>query len=178
MTGSKTGTLLLFLAAAFFCGGCEQVKEKVAEHKKKVTVAEEAAAMAQAKFAARAAVRPAGGPGKAGAALASLLCSSPRLMEDIEGNMDLLEALSGEGGDKSELKRQFLESRAHYRSILEKELPARGATFEEFSSYAMDQGADQKQKFKALAAEKCPRGDKDLVEKTAGGIMYYFTDKR
>jgi hypothetical protein len=172
--------IVLLAAAAFLCAGCDQVKEKVAEHKKKVVVAEEAAAKAQAKFAARAAFKaegPAGKAGNAGAAVAVLLCSSPKLMEDIEGSMGLLEALGGEGGDPAEQKRQFLASRGHYRSILEKELPARGASYEEFAVYSQNLSAEQKQKFTALVSEKCPRGDKELVEKTAGGLMRYFADK-
>ena len=169
--------IVLLAAAAFLCAGCDQVKERVAEHKKKVTVAEEAAAKAQARFTARASMKPGGKAGNAGAALAGLLCSSPALMDDIEGNMALLEALGGEGGDPAELKRQFQESRGHYRAILERELPARGATYEEFSVYAEDRSAEQKQKFKALVSEKCPRGEKELVEKTFNGLMRYFADK-
>ncbi len=166
--------MILLAAAAFFCAGCEQVKEKAAEREKKTAAAEEAAAKAQARFAARAEGSAAGNPGKAGnagAALAALLCSSPKLMEDIEENMALLEALGGEGGDPGELKRELLASRGRYRAILEKELPARGATFAEFSSYARNQSPVQKQKFRTLVSEKCPRGDKELVEKTAGGLM-------
>lgn len=172
--------IILLAAAVFLCTGCKQVTERVAEHKKKVAVAEEAAAKAQARFAARASAKAEGiavNSGKVGAALAVLLCSSPKLMEDIEGDMALLEALGGEGGDPGEIKRQFLASRGQYRVIIERELPARGATYEEFSVYAMDRSAEQKQKFKALVWEKCPRGDKELVEKTAGGLMRYFTDK-
>lgn len=169
--------IVLLAAAAFLCAGCDQVKERVAEHKKKVTVAEEAAAKAQARFRARAAMKAGGKAGSAGAALAGLLCSSPKLAEDIEGSLALLEALGGEGGDPAELKRQFLESRGHYRAILERELPARGATYEEFSVYAVDRGEEQKQKFKALVSEKCPRGDKELVERTAAGLLRYFEDQ-
>lgn len=172
--------IILLAAAAFLFTGCERVKEKAAEQKQKVTIAEEAAAKAQAKFAARAAFKDeanAVSAGQSGAALAALLCSSPKLMDDIQENMDLLEALGGDGGDRSEQKRQFLASRNHFRAIVEKELPARGATFAEFASYARGQNAEQKQKFKALISEKCRRGDKELVEKTAGGLLRYFADK-
>jgi hypothetical protein len=172
--------IILLAAAAFLCTGCEKVSEKIAEHKKKITVAEETAAQAQARFQARAAGKATGAPvkaGKAGAALAGLLCSSPKLMEDIEGSMDLLGALGGEGGDRAELKRQFLAARDRYRPILEKELPARGASYEEFASYAMGQSAEEKKLFKAVVSEKCPRGDKDQVERTAGGLMRYFSEK-
>ena len=172
--------LVLLAAAAFLCTGCKLVNEKVAEHKKKVSAAEEAATAAQVRLAARVAANGEGNSGadgkvgNSGAALAVLLCSSPKLMEDIEGSMALLEALGGEGGDPGELKRQFLSSRDHYRAILERELPARGATFSEFAAYAAGGGAEQKQKFRALVSKKCPRGDKELVEKTAGGLIHYF----
>lgn len=171
-------TIILLFSAAFLFSGCDQVKEKVAERKKKVTAAEEAAAQAQARFAARAEERAAGKAsgkaGNAGAALAALLCTSPKLMEDIEGSMGLLDALGGEGGDPAEQKRQFLASRDHYRAILERELPARGASFAEFAVYAAEDSAAQKQNFHALVSGKCPRGDKDLVERTAGGLVHYF----
>lgn len=172
--------IILLAAAAFLFTGCDQVKERAAERQKKAAAAEEAAAQAQARFAARAAVKAedkAAGSGKSGAALAALLCSSPKLMDDIQENIDLLEALGGEGGDRGEQKRQFLASRKHFRPIIEKELPARGATFAAFSSYSNAQSEEEKQKFKALVPGICPRGDKELIEKTAAGLLRYFEDK-
>ncbi len=170
--------IILLVIAAFFSTGCKQIAERVEEKKKKVLIADEAAAKAQIKLTARLSEKGAegksGSAGNSGAALAALLCSSPKLMEDIEESTALLEALGGEGGDSAELKRQFLASRSSYRAILERELPARGATYAEFSVYALDRGTEQKQKFKALISEKCPRGDKEQVERTAGGLMRYF----
>ncbi|MCX5786540.1 MAG: hypothetical protein NTX59_12720 [Elusimicrobia bacterium] len=173
-------SIILLAAAVFLCAGCEKFADTMAA-RQKLSAAQEAAAKAQAKFEAKldarvVAVKAAGKSGNAGSALAAMLCSSPKLMEDIEGNMDLLEALSGEGGDRDELKRQFIKFRKRYRTVLEKELPARGATYEEFYQFALGQAtAEQKQEFKTLVSEKCPRGDRALVEKTAGGLMHYFT---
>ena len=192
-------SIILFAAAAFLCAGCDKLPKSEAAQKKQAA-AEDAAAKAQAKFAARLAAKgetrsatvaaagseavaaaggeviAAGDPGNAGAALVGMLCSSPKLMGNIESDLDLLEALSGEGGDPDEVKRKFLEFRERYRTAVEKKLSARGATYEEFLSYALGQAAaPQKQKLKTLVEEKCPRGDKVLVEKTAGGLMYYLT---
>ena len=174
-------SIVLLAAAAFLCAGCENITDKAAA-RQKLVAAQETAAKAQVRLAAKLADRvaavgkTAGKSGDAGAALAVMLCSSPKLMEDIEGKMDLLEALSGDGGDRDELKRQLIGFRKRYGPMLEKELPARGATYAEFSQFARGQAiAEQKQKFKALVGEKCPLGDKALVEKTAGGLMYYFT---
>lgn len=172
-------SIILLAVAAFLCAGCDKLPKSAAA-RKKLAADQEVASQAQAKLAARIAAggmdQAAGNPGNAGAALVGMLCSSAKLMENVESDLDLLEAFSGEGGDRDELKRQVLEFRNRYRPIMEKGLSARGATFGEFSSYALGQAAaEQKQKFKALVAGKCPRGDKDLVEKTAGGLMYYFT---
>ncbi len=188
-------SIILLAAAAFLCAGCDKLPKSAAAQKK-LAAAEEAAAKAQAKFASRVAaesaakgaaggavesaagggVKAAGKPGDAGEALVAMLCSSPKLMENIESDMDLLEALSGEGGDREEVKRKSLAFRKRYRTAIEKKLSARGATYEEFFSYALGRAIPaQKHKFKTLIEEKCPRGDKALVEKTAGGLMYYFT---
>lgn len=171
---------ILLAAVTLILSGCDQGGENSAGQNKKIAIAEEAAAKAQARFAARSVVKMEGSAvisGNSGAALAALLCSSPQLMDDIQENIDLFEALGGEGGYHSEQKRQFLASRKHFRAIIEKKLPARGATFAEFSSYAVGQSAEQKLKFKALVSEKCPRGDQELVEKTADGLLRYFAEK-
>ena len=184
-------SIILLAAAVFLCSGCEKLSNKIAINKgapdQKTADAQAAAAKAADKVAARIAAGAAAkaadnskttGTGQAGEALVAILCSSPKLMEGIESNMDLLEALSGEGGDPGEVKRQLLELQKHYRTIMETALPAHGATTAEFSRYAMKMmpsqaTAEQKQKFKALITEKCPRGNKALVEKTAGGLMRF-----
>lgn len=192
-------SIILLAVSAFLCAGCDKLPKSAAAQKK-LAEAEDTAAKAQAKFAAKlaakrevevaakvaaggapqsaagVAVKAAGNPGNAGAALVGMLCSSPKLMENIESDIDLLEALSGEGGDRNEVKQKSAAFRKRYRKTLEKKLAARGATFEEFSSYALDQAApEQKQRLKALVGEKCPRSDKALVERTANGLMHYFT---
>lgn len=171
--------IILLAAAAFLCAGCDKLPKSEAAQKK-LAAAEEAAAQAQAKLAARVAAgsgaKTAGKPGSAGAGLVDMLCASPKLMESIDSDMYLLEAVSGEGGDREEIKRQFLEFRNRYRPVVEKELSARGATYEEFTSFALGQAAPEQNKaFKALIGEKCPRGDKALLEKTAGGLVHYLT---
>jgi uncharacterized protein YceK len=178
--------IILFAAVSLLCSGCEKITDKAAADQK-VAAAQEAAAKATAKvttkLAARAAAKAAVSATDAEArqaaeALVGLLCSSPKLMEDIESDMNLLEALSGEGADRREAGRQFLESQKRYRAMLEKALPARGSTYKGFSKYAMGMlpgqvTADRKLKFKALIDEKCPRGNRALVEQTAGGLMSY-----
>jgi hypothetical protein len=168
-------SIILLAAAAFLLAGCNKFADK-----KKVTEAQEAAAKAQAKFAARAAMKTAADrAGKAGEALIGLLCSTPKLMEAVEGDLDLLDALSGEGGDRAEQKQQAAEFRKRYRPTLEKGLASRGSSCEELSRYAAGQAsAEHKQKFSALVAQKCPRGDKALVEKTAEGLMHYYASQQ
>lgn len=172
-------SIILLAAAAFLSAGCEKITNSAAAEKK-MAVAKEAAELATAKVAARleGGASAAENPGAALAALTGLLCASPKLMEDIEGNMDLINALSGEGGDREEMKRQIQSFQRRYREALEKGLAARGSNYAEFCGLAgqMSPGSatqEQKQKFKALISEKCPLGDKILVEKTADGLMRY-----
>lgn len=171
--------IVLIAAAAFLFAGCDKIKLLDTDAaRKKRTAAQEEAEKAQARFAAKlaaGAVHEEAGPGNAATALAGLLCSSPGLMDDIEGDIDLISALSGEGGDPGEVKRQVSQFRRRYRRVIEKELPARGATFEEFSGYAAGwSNAEQKKKFAAIVAEKCPRGDKARIENTAAGLLSRF----
>lgn len=172
-------SIILLAAAALFLSGCEKLAAERAAAREKHAEAEAVAAKAQARLAARLTAKSSGERSDAaGVALVGMLCSSPKLMDDIEGRMDLIEALSGEGGDRDEQKRQAAEFRKRYRATLEKGLISRGSTYQDFSRYAGGQGsAEQKQKFIVLVAEQCPRGDRALVEKTAGGLIYYFTDR-
>ena len=194
--------IILLAAAALLSAGCDKISDKVSSIRKseisqkmssdqKLATAQEAAAKARAKLAAkiaarvaaRASGRTAGGPVnsealRAAGELVGMLCSSPKFMDDVESNLDLLEALSGEGGDRNEVKRQFRESQKRYCGMLAKTLPSRGATYAGFTQYAMNMlpnqaTADQRLKFKTLIKEKCPRGDQARLEKTAGGLMSY-----
>ena len=167
---------IMLLAAVMLLAGCDKIM-KSEDAKKKAAEAVVASEKAQAKLAARLTAKPekAADTGKAAGALVSLLCSSPKLMEDIESSTVLLEALSGEGGDRNELNQQLQDSRKRYRPVIERNLPARGASFEDFMGLvAVREAPDQQQKLKALAAARCPRGDKDQVEKAAGGLLRCF----
>ena len=178
--------IILLAAAAFLCSGCDKLADTVGSGKKAAAAqeaADKAAARVAAMSAARTAAKEAGGSTavqarQEAAALVGMLCSSPKLMEDIENNMYLLEALSGEGGDRGEVRRQFQEQQRRYRAMMTKALPARGADYGNFSRYAAEMlpgrvTEGRKREFRALISEKCARGNRDLVEKTANGLMYY-----
>ena len=179
-------SIFLLAAAALLCSGCDKFSDKEISQKK-TKAAEEAAVKAGAKYAARLAAAPVtesavpsvtGEAGQAGEAMIGLLCASPSLMEDLEGDMDLIKALSGEGSDPADVKHQFLELQKRYRGIMQKALPARGASYQEFTRFATAMlsgpaNLEEKLKFKALITQKCPRGNKPLVEKTAGALMQF-----
>jgi len=190
--------IILLVAAALLCTGCEKLAELAgkAGTERKVAAAEAAAAKATARFAAakeaaaRAEVRkkataaglPATAEAQKGAAgLIGLLCSSPKLLEEIESDKDLLDALSGEGGDKQEVRRQFLRMQKRYRARVEKAMLASGATYSDFTQYAAEilpgkATATQKKEFRARIAEKCPRRNPERIEKMADGLLYYCLD--
>ncbi len=167
---------MLIAASLLALAGCGKFGDKAAAEKKKAE-AQEAVTKAQAKLETRLAYKPENSnPNAAGGALVSLLCSSPKLVEDIANERDLLDALSGAGGDGEEAKQQFINSRNRYRPVLERKLPARGASFEDFRRYAAGrEDAEQKRKLKALIAKVCPRGDEAALEKAAGDLTYYFS---
>jgi hypothetical protein len=166
---------MLLAAAVLFLGGCDKFISTASSRQKKAA-AESVSSLAQAKFAARLAQKSVGDKaGRVGDTLAALLCSSPKLVEQIEGDKDLLDALSGEGGDNEELKRQFADSRGRYRAMLERQLPARGIAFTDFAAYSAGrENPGQKAAFKAVLVKKCPGGDQALLEKSADDLMYYF----
>ncbi len=167
---------MLIAAAVLALAGCGKFGDKAAAEKKQAE-AQEAVTKAQAKLETRLAYKPeTSNPGAAGGALVSLLCSSPRLVEDIANERDLLDALSGAGGDGEEAKQQFINSRNRYRTVLERKLPPRGASFEDFKRYAAGRDdAEQRRRMKALITRICPRGDEAALEKAAGDLMYYFS---
>ena len=187
--------IILLTAAALLCAGCEKLTDR-AGAARKVAAAEQAAAKATAKFtaakeaaaraAAKTAAKAAGLPSTAearqgGAALLGLLCASPKLQEEIESDIYLLEALSGEGGDKQEVRRQFQQSQKRYRALVEGSMPRYGATYNGFSQYAIEMlpgktTEKQKLEFRKRIAEICPRSDPGRIEKLAGSIMYYCVD--
>lgn len=168
--------ILIMAAAALMCAGCERIIDKEAAREEKAA-AEEAAELARARFENRGkTVSGPGGDPATGKALTALLCSSPGLVEEIEGNMYLLEALSGPGNDPRELRRQRLELRMRYRTFLNKALPAHGSSYEEFAAYsrAMGTGEPSPEAGRALGAlikAECPGRDKDRIAKAAFGLM-------
>lgn len=175
--------ILLTLTAAALLSGCEKLAGNTPEQK---AAAREAAALAEAKVASKLAALKTGGPaagaaaGKAGEALVSLLCASPGLMEDVENNLYLLEALSGEGGGAEEVRRHVLDARAQYSAVLRKSLPERGASYEEFLAYAGRTlpglaAPEGKLAFKTFVKEKCP-GRAALAETAAAGMIRYCAD--
>lgn len=174
--------LILLAVSAFLLTGCEKILDKEG-YAKKMGAAEEAAAAAQAKVAAMTAAKALGTSSsaedrKAAGAMALILCSSPNLVEELEGDASMLEALSGEGIDKNEAARQFLEFQKKYRAAMQRALPKAGSTYEDFSRYAAKarpgSASDaQKKEFIGILSEKCPRGDMASLEKAAGTLLLY-----
>lgn len=173
---------LILLAAVFLLGGCEKLLDREG-YAKKMEAAEEAAKAAQARVEAMKTAKATGssspaGERKAAEALVALLCASPGLVEEIENDVYLVEALSGAGSDKAEARRQFLELKEKYRAILRKNLPRAGSSYEDFAGYAAKampgRASDTMRKeFTGILAGKCPRGDMARLEKAAGGLMFY-----
>ncbi|HNT97558.1 MAG TPA: hypothetical protein PKK31_04740 [Elusimicrobiales bacterium] len=170
--------LILIAAAAFLCAGCEQIIDKEAAKKKRAD-AEEAAAKASARFANRGkTVSTPEGVRAGGEPLVAILCASPRFVQDIEENLDLLEALSGPGSDPAEVNRQFLEIRERYRAHMKNVLPKRGSSYEEFSAYAKamkppNLAPEARKTLGALITEKCPKRNRARIERAAAGLMNY-----
>lgn len=175
-------SLILAAAAAFLLAGCEKVLDKEG-YAKKMDAAQEAAKAAQARVEAMKTAKATGAvstaeEGKAARALLALLCASPALVEEVENDAYLVEALSGAGSDKTEARRQFLELQEKYRGILRKNLPRAGSTYEEFARYAVNAmpgraSAAQKKELLGIVSEKCPKGDPLRLQEAANGLMFY-----
>ncbi len=175
-------SLLMAAAAAFMLAGCEKILDSEG-YAKKMAAAEEAAKAAQARVDAMQTAKATGSVstaegGKAARALVLLLCSSPALVEEVENDAYLVEALSGPGSDKNEARRQFLELQEKYRGILRKNLPRAGSSYEDFALYAAGAmpgkaSAAQKREFLGILSEKCPKGDPLRLQAAAGGLMFY-----
>ncbi|MDT8285500.1 MAG: hypothetical protein RQ748_00185 [Elusimicrobiales bacterium] len=165
---------ILIAATALMCAGCEQIVDKEAA-RKKIAAAEEAAALARERFENRGTTDSEGSL-KTGKALTELLCSSRDLVEDIENNMYLLEALSGPGNDPGAAQLQRAELRARYRAFLEQALPSHGSSYEEFAAYTKATGTgnpspESKRALGTLIRGQCPERDKTRIENAAYGLM-------
>jgi len=166
----------MILAAALICAGCGKFESKE-ETARKEAAAEEVSSKAQAKLAARLAEKDAvDRSGQVAEALAALLCSSPKTVEGIQNDSDLLDALSGAGGDREEMRKQFNDARNRYRAVLERQLPPRGAEFADFTRFAADRETpDARRRMKSAMSQKCPKGDQDALLKAADDLMSYFS---
>lgn len=158
------------------CAGCERIINTESAQKERAA-AEEAAALARERFENRGkTVSDSEETRKTGKALVALLCASPGLVEDIEGNLYLLEALSGPGNDPAAARNQFLELRTRYRSFLRETLPKHGSSYGEFAAYSAAMGAGKpspegRRALGALISGQCPERDKAKIEKAAFGLM-------
>lgn len=167
--------LALLLLCALPLAGCGKSKETLA--------AEQAAAAADQAAAAEAA-RKAAGPTdeerkQAAATFIALVCSNPRLLEEAETSLDLLEAFSGEGADQTEARNHFLKSQAYYSELLRQELPARGgASYEALLQYGAGVLPGQTMpgrvaEFRRFIKLNCPGTDAAQAEKVTLGILAY-----
>jgi len=152
--------------------------------KGKAELAAEQAAAAEAQAAAEAAAKKAAGPTEeerkqAAATFVALVCSQPRLLEEAETSLDLLEAFSGEGADQAEARNHFQKSQAYYSELLRQELPARGgASYEALLQYGAGVLPRQPmpgrpEEFRRFIKLNCPNVDPAQAEKVTLGILAY-----
>lgn len=171
-----TGKLFLpALLAALLLAGCGKSQKELAAEAA-------AAAKAQAEAAAAAeAARKAAGPTeqekrRAAEVFVGLVCGSPRLIDDAETNLDLLEAFSGEGADRAEAEIQLKKLRSYYTALLRRELPARGASYEALEKFAPgvlppQQDAEGTKFYRTLILTGCRGLDPEHAERVLGGIL-------
>ncbi|MDD2804019.1 MAG: hypothetical protein PHV33_00560 [Elusimicrobiales bacterium] len=152
--------------------------------KGKAELAAEQAAAAEAQAAAQDAAKKAAGPTdverkQAAATFIALVCSQPRLLEEAETSLDLLEAFSGEGADQAEARNHFSKAQAYYSGLLQQELPARGgASYEALLQYGAGVLPRQAmpgrpEEFRRLIKLNCPGVDAAQAEKVTIGILAY-----
>lgn len=165
------------LLAALLLAGCGKSQKELA--------AEAAAAdKAQAEAAAAAeAAKKAAGPTdqekrRAAEVFVGLVCGSPRLLDDAETNLDLTEAFAGEGADAAEAENQARKNRAYYTALLQRELPARGASYEALEKFAPGvlpphQDAEGTKFYRTMILTGCRGLDPDHAERVLGGILAY-----
>jgi len=165
---------VLFIASAVLLAGCGKSKKELA--------AEQAAA-AKVQAVAEAAAKKAAGPTEeekkqAAVAFITLVCSSPKLLDEAETNMDVFEAFSGEGADRTEAENSFTRSQNYYRALLEREMPARGSSYQALMLYANailpgHAAAESLDGFRGMLKTHCRGVDEAQAERLLGGILFY-----
>ncbi|MDO8804168.1 MAG: hypothetical protein Q7R35_07045 [Elusimicrobiota bacterium] len=152
--------------------------------KSKAEVEAELAAVNKARAVAEEAARKAAGPTleekkQAAAAFITLVCSSPKLLDEAETSFDLFEAFSGEGADRVVAKNHFMKAQNFYRALLESELPARGASYKALMLYTdtllVRKSALDLKEFRDLLKTHCRGVDEAQAEKVLTGILFYCT---
>lgn len=159
--------ILAVSVLAVALAACAKPKEQPQEpsQPEQTQLSASAAQLEQASTATAANDTPQTGPDsepemqKAAKAFTQYVCSSDKFIAEVEGNMVKLEKLAST--DREAGKAYITTMNKRYRQVAEKEITARGASYEAFRFYSRgvmrDMITQQKaQDFGTLVSENCP----------------------
>lgn len=165
----------MFAIGALLLAGCGPSADEIAAKK----AAEEEAARAAAEAARKAAGPTEEEQRAAFRAFAAMVCGSPRLMDEAETSLDLLDAFSGEGADKAEASKQRLRAQSYFRAKVELDLSNAGQSYEALMRYANrtvlapqpDPG--QAKEARQITLASCPNAEDTGAERILKGVLRF-----